>query len=319
MTGRWARAGGGRSLRWLVATLLVAPLAGCAGQGGAGSQPGGTGASGAAQPGGKRAGTTAPAHHRAPRRSRSRGRGRPLAYSRAPDLAIQAQPAPGSCHATGSGLYSRPDPNCTPGALNPEVRQSDIDQTICVTGWTSTVRPPESITEPEKRASLAAYGDTGPLSDYEYDHLVPLELGGATNDPRNLWPEPGASPNPKDAVELDLRNRVCSGQITLAQAQREIAADWVKLAGATGDGRMAPGSGAACSVHAVFNPSYDDYDVYVHSNQPGQPVTVSAGGRLRSWHTDPDGKADVYFPGGRAAAGEQIDVRVGGAHCSGTL
>ena len=52
---------------------------------------------------------------------------------------------------------------------------------------------------------MAAYGDTGSLGDYEYDHFVPLELGGATNDPRNLWPEPGASPNPKDTVENDLR------------------------------------------------------------------------------------------------------------------
>jgi hypothetical protein len=63
------------------------------------------------------------------------------------------------------------------------------------------------VTEPEKAASLAAYGDAGPLHDYEYDHLVPLELGGADNDPRNLWPEPGASPNPKDALEHELSGR----------------------------------------------------------------------------------------------------------------
>ncbi len=43
------------------------------------------------------------------------------------------------------------------------------------------------MTEPEKRASLAAYGDHSPLHDYECDHLVSLELGGARNDPRNLW------------------------------------------------------------------------------------------------------------------------------------
>ncbi len=43
------------------------------------------------------------------------------------------------------------------------------------------------MTEPEKRASLAAYGDHSPLHGYEYDHLASLELGGARNDPRNLW------------------------------------------------------------------------------------------------------------------------------------
>lgn len=83
------------------------------------------------------------------------------------------------------------------------------------------------MTEPEKEASLRAYGDRGPLRDYEYDHLVPLELGGATNDPRNLWPEPGASPNPKDSLEDRLFELVCSRRVPLAFAQRLIARDWI--------------------------------------------------------------------------------------------
>lgn len=119
-----------------------------------------------------------------------------LVYSTASDHVIQHQPAD-HCHARGHGLYSSPDPRCTPGALNPAVTQATIRQTICRSGWTASVRPPESITEPEKYASLAAYGDAGSVSAYEYDHFVPLELCGATNDPGNLWPEPGASPNPR--------------------------------------------------------------------------------------------------------------------------
>jgi hypothetical protein len=107
------------------------------------------------------------------------------------------------------------------------VTQANIHSTICSPGNTETVRPPESVTEPEKEASLAAYGDTGPLHDYEYDHLVPLELGGADNDPRDLWPEPGASPNPKDALEDRLRSMVCDGELTLAAARQEITGDWV--------------------------------------------------------------------------------------------
>src|SRR5262249_52936741 len=130
------------------------------------------------------------------------------AYSTASNDIVQSQPAAGSCHAIGTGVDARPDPGCTPGALNPAVTQATIAQTICADGWTDTVRPPESITEPEKVASMASYGDTGSLGDYEYDHFVPLELGGATNSPRNLWPEPGASPNPKDAVEDELRQKV---------------------------------------------------------------------------------------------------------------
>jgi len=120
-----------------------------------------------------------------------------------------------------------PDPRCTPGAINPAVSPANVQSTICRRGYTDTVRPLESVTEPEKRASLAAYGETGPLHDYEYDHLVPLELGGAPNDPRNLWPEPGASPNPKDELEERLRSLVCDGELSLAAAQQEIAANWV--------------------------------------------------------------------------------------------
>jgi hypothetical protein len=83
------------------------------------------------------------------------------------------------------------------------------------------------VSEAEKRASLAAYGYTGALRRYEYDHLVPLELGGAANDPRNLWPEPGASPNPKDALEDDLNQLVCRRRMALANARRLIAKNWV--------------------------------------------------------------------------------------------
>lgn len=79
-------------------------------------------------------------------------------------------------------MRSLPDPRCTPGALDLAVTQATIGQTICVLGYTKTVRPPESVTEPEKRASLAAYGDTGPMSCYEYDQLVSLERGGAANE-----------------------------------------------------------------------------------------------------------------------------------------
>jgi hypothetical protein len=143
---------------------------------------------------------------------------------------VQGQPAPRSCHARGSGLYVEPDPTCTPGSLNPAVTQATIAQTICVSGWTETVRPSESVTEPEKLASLAAYGDGGSPHEFEYDHFVSLELGGALNDPRNLWPEPGASPNPKDAVENDLHRMVCDGQLHLAQAQHIIATNWVSWA-----------------------------------------------------------------------------------------
>jgi hypothetical protein len=155
-----------------------------------------------------------------------------LPYSTVGSRSVQRQPPPGTCHALGAGVYARPDPRCTPGAVNPAVTQATIGSTICRAGWTSTVRPRESVTEPEKLASMAAYGVRG-ASSYEYDHDVPLELGGAANDPRNLWPEPdyaqraGFYANPKDRLENALKRLVCGGSISLAAAQRAIASDWV--------------------------------------------------------------------------------------------
>lgn len=131
-------------------------------------------------------------------------------------------PAPGACHvhaaANGQPL---PDPKCSPGAIDKAVTQVDIATTICRTGYTTTVRPPVSVTEPFKLLDERAYG----VYSGELDHLVPLELGGSS-DAHNLWVEPGAIPNPKDRVENELHAAVCAGSMTLAAAQAAIARDW---------------------------------------------------------------------------------------------
>lgn len=59
------------------------------------------------------------------------------------------------------------------------------------------------------------------------DVRLAAELGGARNDLRNLWPEPGKIPNPKDRLENRLHRDVCDRKITLIAAQREIAKRWV--------------------------------------------------------------------------------------------
>ncbi|RKT18521.1 hypothetical protein BX285_2948 [Streptomyces sp. 1114.5] len=123
-----------------------------------------------------------------------------------------------------------PDPDCTPGAYNPDVTQDTIGQTICVSGWTATVRPSTSYTNKLKVQQIAQYGyaDTS-TADYEEDHLVPLELGGAPRDPANLWPEPRYGSQPaqsKDSVETKLKNAVCGGRVSLDDARSAIASDW---------------------------------------------------------------------------------------------
>ena len=108
----------------------------------------------------------------------------------------------------------------TPGALNPDVTQATIGSTICKHGWTRTIRPPTSYTNELKREQMRAYRRTGGPHDYQEDHLISLELGGHPSDPRNLWPEPLPHAYQVDQVENELNDRVCSGKLTLAEAQR---------------------------------------------------------------------------------------------------
>lgn len=111
------------------------------------------------------------------------------------------------------------DPVRTPGVVNPDVRQATIGETICRRGWTRTIRPPSDYTTELKRRQLREAGLTGSLSDYQEDHLVSLELGGHPTDPRNLWPEPYPRASEVDRIENELNALVCSGELSLAEAQ----------------------------------------------------------------------------------------------------
>jgi len=112
------------------------------------------------------------------------------------------------------------DPARTPGVLNPDVTQATIRSTVCRRGWTATIRPPVSYTNALKRTQMREYGETGPPSAYQEDHLISLELGGNPTDPRNLWPEPYPRASTVDAIENELNAQVCGGTLTLAEAQR---------------------------------------------------------------------------------------------------
>ncbi len=111
------------------------------------------------------------------------------------------------------------DPVRTPGMLNPDVTQATIATTICVQGWTRTVRPPTEYTNALKLRQMRAYGESGPPSAFQEDHLISLELGGHPTDPRNLWPEPYPRAAQVDQIENALNAQVCGGTLTLAQAQ----------------------------------------------------------------------------------------------------
>jgi len=118
-----------------------------------------------------------------------------------------------------------PDAACTPGAIIDTATREEI----CQSGYARNVR---DVPEPEKNQAYSEYGiETHRTGEYEVDHLVSLELGGS-NDIANLWPE-AASPRPgfheKDQVENYLHSQVCSGALPIAQAQEQIATNWLAV------------------------------------------------------------------------------------------
>lgn len=136
-----------------------------------------------------------------------------------------------------------PDPNCTPGAINPTVTEAILKNPAFRTGC---IRD-EATTEEQKTATYGWYKtphpsqNTGRNQTCELDHLIPLYLGGAdTLD--NIWPQcgPGGASGAgsvalddryfkeKDKVEYYLGQQVRQGKIGLAEAQQGIATDWTQ-------------------------------------------------------------------------------------------
>lgn len=124
----------------------------------------------------------------------------------------------------------QPNSKLTPGALDSHITQDNIQQTICLSGYTKTVRNvPISV----KKEVVREYGlPESDLSKVEIDHYISLEIGGS-NSIENLWPQfysaaPGQKgylgARQKDVVETELKRQVCSGQMRLEDAQVAIRA-----------------------------------------------------------------------------------------------
>ena len=127
------------------------------------------------------------------------------------------------------------------GVTNPDITQANISQNICNPKWsTKSIRPSVSYTNNLKAQYLNdpkwGYTDKA-MGDYELDHVISLELGGSPTDPKNLWSEPYSNTvngidygaRSKDKVEGYLHRQVCSGAMTLAEAQKEISTNWVEV------------------------------------------------------------------------------------------
>jgi hypothetical protein len=103
---------------------------------------------------------------------------------------------------------------------NPAVTVDTLRSTICVPGWTKTVRPPASMTNAIKAKFIRRQGTTRPMRDFELDHIIPLCLGGAPRSERNLQLQPWPEAKRKDKLEAELSRKVCAGDIPLAKAQK---------------------------------------------------------------------------------------------------
>ena len=249
---------------------------------------------------------------------------------------------PSAVPATGSEVVNTvgailPNSSRTPGAINPQVTQADIGSTICVAGWTSTIRPPSSYTTALKEQQLASgyayHGDTK-TSDYEEDHLISLEIGGSPTSPLNLWPEPYNTPDGarvKDQIENKLNALVCDRTITLATAQHAIATNWYAAyltyigtpptSSATTSATttvMVPVSHSAslsCSA-SMSNASPSDYsttDVIVHTSAGAAVTTTAHYKSTDTTHTgtaDGSGVATIPYDISRATVGYTVVVDV---------
>ena len=138
--------------------------------------------------------------------------------------------------ATFVGGPPGPDGRITvPGVINPAISQVNIATTICVSGWTKTVRPPVAYTNKLKFALMDKAGiPRGQAKQYELDHAIPIEDGGHPSDLNNLSLQPYFGPHNahiKDAEETATKRAICNGSLTLLEGQEKIQRDWLSLPG----------------------------------------------------------------------------------------
>ncbi len=133
--------------------------------------------------------------------------------------------------AQSASAISRLPPPAVRGAIDPGVDQDNIGTTICHPGYSRSVRPSYSVTGPLKRRMMNAQHPGEPMANYELDHLIPISLGGAPLDPRDLWLQPRrgrANANDKNALAFVLWRLVCEHRMPLVVAQLAISHNWIE-------------------------------------------------------------------------------------------
>ncbi len=131
-----------------------------------------------------------------------------------------------------SDLGAPPPPDPTPTmekqaslAVNPAVTQATLRSTVCIRGWTATVRPSFFASQRIKLEKMKALGATEATA-YELDHIIPLCAGGSPDDPNNLQLQPWAEATRKDRLEVQACRCICKGKVSLAEVQADFRGDW---------------------------------------------------------------------------------------------
>ena len=139
-------------------------------------------------------------------------------------VAVLFLAAVAACWTVASLAGELPDRKITPGSVNAAISEDQYRAQCHTKGWTRLYRPPVGFTNSLKKLQMKEYGyPLADLRDYEEDHLVPLCLAGAPQDPRNLWPQPRFgewNADHKDTLEAKLCRLVCDGSAVGGSATR---------------------------------------------------------------------------------------------------
>lgn len=114
--------------------------------------------------------------------------------------------------------------------LDGRVTQQSIAETICRPDYADAVSPPFEVMMEHKARLLAQRGiDPDEGADYAIDRRVPVLLGGSPDAPANLdlLPWAGARGERRKArFVVHLKHCVCTGKMSLSDAQATIAGNW---------------------------------------------------------------------------------------------
>ena len=153
--------------------------------------------------------------------SRRLGFGRPGAWGACLAGALAVLALGSAARAQEAIVY--PDPSLTPGST----RSTDA-AAICSAGTAQFRHWDRDRSELIFERYHIARADR---IQYTLDHLIPIALGGA-DVIENIWPQPRRSlagewdDTRKDQLERRLAVLVCSGELDVREAQKEISDDW---------------------------------------------------------------------------------------------